>query len=225
MNGKRITLVTVMICLMFCVAIAAQKTGLTTAWSNSPSVEGFTTSGGTLISNPGKGGNPGGFLKGINSKAGVNVAFNPAPYSRKSWGVLFGTDPGTIEFDVIALDDYTIPYIIFQLTDGSNSFRYSLQTRHVLGGRWQTKPDGWVHYSIPWQATWDTAQAKAKGWKPSLEWAKWSNAINNPILTLYVIGGTSTSSTAGDRMVGIDNFRVDAGKVVEPPRPAPPQEK
>ena len=216
MDGKRIALVTVVTCLMFCVAIAAQKTGLTTTWSNPPSVEGFTNLQGAL-SNSGEGGNPGGFLKGTR-KGGVNVSFCPAPYLRDNWGDLFGTGPGTISFDVKALDDYTIPYINFFFSDGGSTFRYMIRTQKVLKHS-QAKADGWVRYSIPWQATWDRAQAEAKGWRPNRKTAKWSKVVNNPRHSCLVINGVSSE---GDQTVGIDNFCVDAGKVVEP---APPQEK
>ena len=191
------------------MALAAEP-GFTTTWSDAPGVEGFENPVGPL-SNPGKGGNPGGFLEATRS-GGVNVQLRPIPYSQDDWGALFGTAPGTISFDVKALDDYTIPEIRFWLSDGGSSFRYIITTRHVLKHP-QTRADGWVHYTIPWQATWDNARAKDKGWVGNTKNAKWANVIKNPRYSHMDILGAGKGKD--DQSVGIDNFRVEAGKPLD----------
>ncbi len=200
----------------------AADTGYTTTWSNAPSVEGFTNPSGELT-NPGAGGNPGGFLQGTRTGS-VNVNIRPTPYLREDLGKTFGAGPGTISFDLKALDSYQIPEIHLTLTDGANAFTYIIATQNVVGHP-QTAADGWVRYSIPWQATWDNAEAKAKKWRIDAPTAEWANVIKNPANSCLAIVGWGKGPA--NQTVGIDNFRVDAGAAVDPAKlaPAPTPEK
>ncbi len=202
--------VVLLLCLILSASAYSAELGATTTWSSPPSVENFTNPSGEL-SNPGTGGNPGGFLRGTRTGS-PNVNFRPAGYLRDNWGRLFGTMPGVISFDVKALDSYQIPEVQFALTDGSSSFTYIITTQNVVGHP-QTAADGWKHYSIPWQATWDNATAKAQGWRVDSPFGEWAKAIQNPVYSVLSIVGSGTGPT--DQTVGIDNFHVDAGLTLE----------
>ncbi len=196
--------------------VQAADTGYTAAWSSAPSVEGFTNPSGE-ITNPGTGGNPGGFLRATRTGS-VNVNVCPIPFLREDLGKTFGTGAGTISFDVKALDSYEIPEIHLALTDGSSSFTYIITTQNVVGHP-QTAVDGWVHYSIPWQATWDNAEAIARKWRIDAPTGEWAKVIKTPKYSVLSVIGSGKGPT--NQTVGIDNFRIDAGAAVDPAKLAP----
>ena len=61
------------LCLLAAAQGIAEDAGFATTWSDPPGVEGFTNPTGPLT-NPGKDGNPDGFLKAVRSGADVLVA-------------------------------------------------------------------------------------------------------------------------------------------------------
>jgi len=211
-----------MACLFLGNAAAAQDIGFTTTWSKAGDLEGFERRSGELF-HVDEGGNPLGFLKTVKTTTIV-----PKPYLRNNLGKIFGTGPGTISFDLKVSGDQSISGGQFFLSTGTQAFRYFFTAKQVLGHD-QTNADGWVHYEIPWQANWTTEQAIAKKWIPfSGERDQWASVIDNPIWSdlqvAFIPGGATT-----DQSIGIDNFRIEAGQVLDAQslrrlKPAPPQQ-
>jgi len=209
-------------CLLLGNAVAAQEAGFTTTWSIAGDIEGFESRSGELL-HADEGGNPLGFLKTQKTTTIV-----PKPYLRNHLGKLFGAGPGTISFDLKALGSRSVSGGRFFLSTGSQAFSYYYTAKSVIGHD-QTGADGWVHYEIPWQANWTTAEAIANKWLPySGERDQWASVIANPIwsdLQVSLVPGTETNEPS----IGIDNFRIEAGQVLDEKslrriKPAPPQQ-
>ncbi|MBI1913898.1 MAG: LamG domain-containing protein [Planctomycetes bacterium] len=205
------------------VAAQKQDVGHTTTWSKAGDLEGFESHSGTLVQ-VAEGGNPGGFLKTVKT-----TSFIPKPYLRNNLGKLFGTGPGTISFDLKALDDGSISAVSLFLSTGGEAFRYTIPSKKILGHD-QSRADGWVRYSLPWKADWTEEQAIRNGWQPfSGKRDHWSAVIASPIWSQVDVSLVAGKGT-GDQAVGIDNFRVEAGKVLDPKsrkwiEPDPAQQK
>ena len=205
------------------VGTAQHEVGFTTTWSRSGDLQGFREPDRTARPG-GRWGESAQFLKAV--KATIIV---PKPYLRSNLGKLFGTGPGTISFDVKALGDGSIcpawpsscPRAP-RLSD-SRSRQQAPRTRSDRGRRW-------IHYSIPWKADWTEEQAIRSGWQPySGKTDRWANVIDNPIWSQLEISSVADKG-AGAQSIGIDNFRVEAGQVLDAKRrklviPDPPQQK
>jgi hypothetical protein len=209
-------------CFLLANSVVAEEVGYTTTWSKAGDIEGFETRTGRLV-HVDEGGHPLGFLKTEKTTTIV-----PKPYLRNNLGKLFGTGPGTISFDLKVLGDQSVSGGQVFLSTGTQAFRYFFTAKQILGHD-QTNADGWVHYELPWQASWTTAQAIAKKWIPySGERDQWANVIDNPIWSDLQISFVPGSGTT-DPSIGIDNFRIEAGQVLDAEslrrlKPAPPQQ-
>ncbi len=208
-------------CFLFGAFASAQEIGFTTTWSKADDLAGFESPNGKLV-HVAQGGNPGGFLMTVKT-----TAILPKPYLRNNLGKLFGTGPGTLSFDLKALGDGSISSVGLFLSTGGYAFRYTLASKKLLGHD-QSRADGWVRYVIPWKADWTEEQAIRSGWQPfSGKMDRWSAVIASPIWSQLDV---SLSAGKGDQAVGIDNFRVEAGKVLDAKSrkridPDPPQQK
>ena len=221
---NRGTMMIVVGCLLVGEPAMGQDVGHTTTWSKAEDLTGFETPEGGKLVWVAAGGNPGGFIKAVNTRT-----FLPKPYLRSDLGKVFGTGAGTFSFDLRALSVAAVSGGRLFLSTGSRAFVYDFTAKKVLG-RDQTGADGWVRYSIPWKADWTEAQAKAQGWRPySGKSDKWSAVIANPIWTTLTVSLAPGKGT-GESAVGIDNFRVEAGKPLDASgramiEPRPPQQK
>ncbi len=210
--------------LLLSVAGYAQGTwGYTTTWSKANDLAGFETPQGTRLTWVADGGNPGGYIK--TSKTNV---FYPKPYLRNDMGKVFGTGPGNIKFDVKALDDGAISDVQVFLSTGTQAFSYMVSSKSVLKHD-QVATDGWVSYRIPWKADWTEEQALAAGWRPYTGAGdKWRNVIANAVWS-YVAVLFIPGKGKEEQSVGLDNFCMDAGRVLDAASlrlidPPPPQE-
>ena len=194
--------------------------GHTTTWTTPDDLAGFDAPEGTEIDWMAEAGNPGGFLQAVGA-----TAFLPKPYIRNDMGAVFGTGPGTIAFDLRAFGDYSASGGSLTLSTGTQAFRYFFTAQQVVGHD-QTAADGWVRYVIPWKADWTESQAAAAGWQPYGASDQWAAVIADPIWSALSISGSGTSDAA----LGLDNFRVEAGEVLDAERllliePPPPREE
>ena len=184
----------------------AQSVGYTATFAAPGDVAGFVNEAGECDAVDG-------YLR-VTRAGGVNVSARPLRFLRDDWGVLFGTRPGTIRFEIKALSEHHVPEIHFWLSDGGSAFRYIASARQELGHA-QTAADGWVRYSIPWCAAWTDAEAAARGWSNNGTQASWAKVIRNPVHSHLTVLGTEAD---GDQVIGLDNFQVEAGSALDDAR-------
>lgn len=177
-------------------------------WSNG-TTEGWGSVGSNLFSdNPGSGGNPGGWLRGVR---GANPIFSWSTGSggafNGNWNTLFGTQL-TLSYDLFIEDGGSNELrMVLRNSSGTTDWRYDW----VLGTP-QVNANGWVPYSAPIDTTWTDAQAAANGWTLTAGSASWASVLADvgPDSFLVSLTGSSPPPVGSAHSHGIDNFAVTA---------------
>lgn len=151
----------------------------------------------SVVSNPGVGGNGGGYLETARSGAFSIGADTELPAATGS----FGSQVWTARVDLIGLTGTTSDvWLRFRYQDSSfNGWRYRLAD--TLTGDWQTR-------SVSFDPTWTDAEALAHGWQTDFAngagSVSWAQTLSDVYTTEIRIDGTSSLK------VGIDNFSLSA---------------
>jgi hypothetical protein len=182
-----------------CLALPAMAaTNYTQTWDNAGDLAGWQ--GNTIdsvVSNPGAGGNGGGYLETARSGAFSIGADTDLPAVTGS----FGSQVWTAKVDLIGLTGTTSDvWLRFRYQDSSfNGWRYRLTD--TLTGSWQTQ-------SVSFDPTWSDAEAQAHGWQTDLAngagSVSWAQTLSDVYTTEIRIDGSSSLKA------GIDNFSLSA---------------
>lgn len=202
---KRILLaklsLTLITCLLAHNAVAATlhdnfNDGSLAGWP-SPNV------GSSAISNPGAGGNPGGYLQA--DRPGGNTSFYLSENYTGDWEALVGSSSIVVSVDLRVEDAGSIGTLRFEISNPTFS---DIWRKDVFSGSpfpWDSS-DGWVTFSYELDLNWTDSEANSNGWVrvfPSGSPQSFAQVVRN------VKGNLSGFTLAGDAaLTGLDNFSV-----------------
>ncbi|RZL01999.1 MAG: PEP-CTERM sorting domain-containing protein [Rubrivivax sp.] len=193
---RRTALALVAACLTL-PAVAATS-GYRETWDTAGDLAGWV--GNTIdsaASNPGAGGNDGGYLETARAGAFSIGADTELPAATGS----FGTQIWTAQVDLIGLTGTTSDvWLRFRFQDSTfNGWRYRLTDQ--LTGTWQT-------HAVTFDPTWTDAQAQAHGWQTDFAngagSVSWAQTLSDVYTTEVRIDGSPALKA------GIDNFSLTA---------------
>jgi hypothetical protein len=210
MNRTPITRLALACALAAALPALAATSGYTESWgSGDGDLHGWSRN--TVdaeVSNPGFGGNPGGFLltrvsSGLPFPIGALTDLPAATgdFSGALWTAKFDVVGG---FNADSVSDISLR---FRYRDGTfNGWQYSVAS--ALDSNWHS-------YSVSFDPSWTDAEARAQGWRKDLRTGlgsvAWSETMREVFTTEIRITGS-----ASDYRAGIDNFSLTASAVPEP---------
>ena len=190
--------------LVLIAALGAAGPGLTATsgyaetWDTPGDLAGwFPNTVDSIVTNPGAGGNGGGFLETL--RAGpfpIGAATDLAAATGS-----FAGQPWTAQVDLLGLGGASSDvWLRFRFQDATfNGWRYRLTD--VLGDAWQT-------FSVGFDPGWTDAQAMANGWQTDLPGGfasvSWAETMGDVYTTEIRIDGNASLAA------GIDNFMLAA---------------
>ncbi|MBI2824031.1 MAG: PEP-CTERM sorting domain-containing protein [Planctomycetia bacterium] len=197
------------------LAVASVARGAPVAietWS-SGTTAGWDSLGSNLFNdNPGSGGNPGGWLRGVRGANPIFQMNGSAGLFNGNYGVKFGTSL-TLGYDVY-VEDGGISGIRLEMRNSTDTtdWRYEWD----LSATPQLHADGWVSKSAPIDTTWSDAQAIANGWTRVAGAGSWASVLADVGQDSYLVTltGGAPPPIGSAESTGLDNFAIS--KVPEP---------
>lgn len=177
---------------------AAATSGYSETWDTPGDLAGwFANTIDSTVTNPGAGGNPGGFVETLRSGPfPIGAATDLAAATGSFGGMVW-----TAEVDLIGLGGTTSDvWLRFRFQDAAhNGWRYRLAG--ALSDSWET-------YSVTFDTSWTDLEAMANGWETDLPTGfgspSWAENMTDVFTTEIRIGGTRSLAA------GIDNFSITA---------------
>ncbi|MBI2824030.1 MAG: PEP-CTERM sorting domain-containing protein [Planctomycetia bacterium] len=181
-------------------------------WSDGTTA-GWDSVGSNLFSdNPGSGGNPGGWLRGVRGANPIFQMDGSDGIFNGNYGTMYGTSL-TIGYDV-RVEDGGISIIRMELRNpaATTDWRYEWN----FSANPLVPANGWTSLSAPINTAWSDAQAFANGWTEVAGSGTWASVLADVGSLSYLVTITQgapppVGSTA---VTGIDNFAIYASNLV-----------
>lgn len=191
------------------LAVASVARGAPVAietWS-SGTTAGWDSLGSNLFNdNPGSGGNPGGWLRGVRGANPIFQMNGSAGLFNGNYGVKFGTSL-TLGYDVY-VEDGGISGIRLEMRNSAatTDWRYEWD----LSADPQVRADGWIPKSAPIDTTWSDAQAAANGWTRVAGSGSWASVLADVGQDSYLVTltGGAPPPNGSTESIGLDNFAI-----------------
>ncbi|HUG26568.1 PEP-CTERM sorting domain-containing protein [Piscinibacter sp.] len=177
---------------------AAATSGYSETWDNAGDLAGwFPNTVDSIVTNPGAGGNPGGFLETLRSGpfpigAATDLADATGSFAGMVW---------TANVDLIGLGGTSSDvWLRFRFQDAAhNGWRYRLTGALT---------DSWETFSVTFDTSWSDVDATANGWETDLPGGfgsvSWAETMGDVFTTEIRIDGNRSLAA------GIDNFSLAA---------------
>jgi len=161
---KTRTIIVTATAVVLFLTISSVQAGFVESWSTGGDVEDWIGAGGAaLTTNPGSGGNPGGYLRA--ERTGGFAWVSNARTTPELNGDLFAQHGDelilTVDYALFSPDDFVGGFFARFYSDaGTGDWRAEIPAP----GDKQVMTDGWITYTIPLNKNWTDEEAVAAGW-------------------------------------------------------------